>query len=277
MIKKQWKIILSVFLITLIIGIFIIMMLIPRYKKMGMDAYHNGNYELAVKYLERVYPFLNVKKTDDSSKISLLGSLYLDINKPKRAKVILERKLKMLPGAIQTQYNFGRAYYMLGDLDKAEEEFKKILTLERWKDGMKVPLSHEGLAAIYQKRGDLEKALEYIKISLETIRKTEEKFSMDISPYLLAITLFRQASIYIDLKDFDSATKALDRFSERLEKEDNYLFSEKPLRYFYRAKIHDSQGDKDKAMSYYGKFLQEYKIKDENKEFAKKRIQKLKQ
>lgn len=101
---------------------------------------------------ERIHRLLAINPASVTA-LSLLGKFH-SLNFDYDEALSAFRKADSLqPGRAQTQYNLGVTYYQLKDLERAETYFQKAVKLGDYLE------AHLYLGAIYQERGEYEKAL----------------------------------------------------------------------------------------------------------------------
>lgn len=89
---------------------------------------------------------------------------------------LLKQFLEKNPGVYQTYLNIGDCYREKGDVDKAVEEYNKVLEEAKKDDVMGKEMVAKALAAIgdcYLKKGDFETATDYFKQSIESYSDNE--------------------------------------------------------------------------------------------------------
>ena len=85
-----------------------------------------------------------------------LGDTLLREGEARSARAELERSNRLQPGMPETLYSLGKAASLDGDPDSAQKAWSELLTME--KDGPLAAQAHFGLAAIYRKQGNTERA-----------------------------------------------------------------------------------------------------------------------
>ena len=87
-----------------------------------------------------------------------LGRLYMDINQPQRAIPLFNKVLVLDPNAVEAHVRLGWIYSMQRKYDKAESHLQNAI-----KKMPKLTLAYHGLAEIYTKQGQIQKAIEIYK------------------------------------------------------------------------------------------------------------------
>ncbi len=87
-----------------------------------------------------------------------LGRLYMDINQPQRAIPLFNKVLVLDLNAVEAHVRLGWIYSMQRKYDKAESHLQNAI-----KKMPKLTLAYHGLAEIYTKRGQIQKAIEIYK------------------------------------------------------------------------------------------------------------------
>ncbi|MCK4410300.1 MAG: tetratricopeptide repeat protein, partial [Candidatus Eisenbacteria sp.] len=111
---------------------------------------------------------------------SLLGSFYLDVERPADALPVFERVRELAPDDLVAVYQLARAHAESGDdLVAAEEGFKAYIAAEDHPEEPEVASAHWRLAMVYEKQGRYEEAMaeldEAIKLNPEHVMAAESK------------------------------------------------------------------------------------------------------
>jgi tetratricopeptide (TPR) repeat protein len=134
---------------------------------------------------------------------SNLGALYHNMNKPERARDLLE-PLAAQPDtrgifeSIASRQKLGQAHMAEGKLELAEKEFMEVLKLRDSgliQEEAELAQSYGDLGQLYSHRKDWAKALDFFDRAVELYRKEIEDDHL-----FLAITLYNRSSVYEAMK-----------------------------------------------------------------------------
>jgi tetratricopeptide (TPR) repeat protein len=110
--------------------------------------YHRGERDEALKLWESVVSS-PPRSIDAAYALINIGNYYKDKKEYLKAIGYYERAVKLSPGYFMSYYNIGTVYYEMGDMEKAEVNFKKAISLSNDADAH----SHYYLGNIYRDRG----------------------------------------------------------------------------------------------------------------------------
>lgn len=179
------------------------------------SIYHqNGNYALALNYVERALEFSS-RVADEASYIqilNILGLIQLEMGQPGKARGSLDDALRLATRyddlvnlEIITLNNLGYLARELGDYDQAEKIFQSALTKNERVNGIEHPMSSSillNIGTLYFSRNRLDEAV----VIYQSILKTgEEKFGTEHPA--LAVPLFQLSQVY--LQKFDTKLASL--------------------------------------------------------------------
>ena len=116
---------------------------------------------------------------------SLLGTFYLDRERPHDAVPVFERVRELAPDDLVAVYQLARAHYGWGDdLAAAEEGFKAYIAAEDRPKEPEVASAHWRLALVYERQGRYEEAMaeldEAISLNPEHVMAVESKERLDV-------------------------------------------------------------------------------------------------
>jgi len=114
-----------------------------------------------------------------------LGRIY--IAKGSQAKIfeIYERILKLAPDNAEAYYNLGIVYYHAEDDENAIKFFERAIRLDNHAEARLY------LAGIYQRRGDLERAMHYLRERIRLSRGDDDQYAAEARRQLYTILLGR--------------------------------------------------------------------------------------
>lgn len=224
----------------------------------GFIQFRLGNYDRAVKKLD----FLIEMNPDFTQAYLIRGFAQLHLGKYNEAikdfqSVIDEieeyNKKKILPvylNPAELYYLIGHAYFKQGNLDKAEETFKKVIM-----ENMGFYMAHFQLSNIYDQRKSFIGALQEMNAAI--IAKPDDP-------------VFRFNKGYY-MSRFGQATDAIKEYNEAISINPNYSKS-----YFNLAIVYEAIGNKEEAVKNYQIFIDKApKRLNTYIEEAKKRIKAL--
>ena len=134
----------------------------------------------------------------------------------------------------------GMSYKNNGELDKALSYFEESLSLktnEKYK-----PLPYFNIAIIYDKKGDYQKAVEYLQKAIEIDEKYEDYRGASIQKLFLGDT-------YRKMKDYKNAEKYLSEGLEGVKKVGDKNWEAVGYKYF--GWLYRDRGDKKTAREYF--------------------------
>ncbi|UCC40056.1 MAG: tetratricopeptide repeat protein [Candidatus Aminicenantes bacterium] len=151
------------------------------------DGYIPTSRDVYIRQLERNPKItLTLKKIPPSDKGTIKDESSLNLieeanrlfteKKYDESVVLLEQFLEKNPGVYQTCLNIGDCYREKGEVDKAVEEYNKVLEEAKKDDVMGKEMAAKALAAIgdcYLKKGNFEAAADYFKQSIESYSDNE--------------------------------------------------------------------------------------------------------
>ena len=126
-------------------------------------------------------------------------------------KSLWEDAMKKAPGRARPAYNLAKHYVRTGHLDAALALYQKALAQEASKPGYTQALTLNGIASIYYKKGDFERARKFCQRALEIQPKFET------ARYNLVLVLAK-------LKQWDRVAEQIDLLLVRRKNSNVYLF-----------------------------------------------------
>ncbi len=196
----------------------------PNYQyNLGIFYINNGQPELSLKHLDRSL----LLQPDNTLTLLGMGLAHTMLGKFEEAEKNYKKALSLDPGLAEAHNYLGSVYQEMGMLDKAEQEFLKAATNEKYHSR---ELPYYNLARLYLVKEDNEKAFEYIQRSLEfnenlvmslnlngVICENFEKFEAAIASYKRALKhapeeiniKFNLAGAYMKIGDYYNAEKIL--------------------------------------------------------------------
>jgi len=214
------------------------------------EGYNSSYLDMNVRQLRRNPPVnFRLKKLtgfaprmadEESFKLFDKGNLLLQEEKYDEALVVFEEFLTKYPEVYHSHLNIGTCYLKMGELDKAEAEFKLILdkTMENFGDYKKDPQASlrafSGLGELYIRKEDFDTAQEYFAQALDISPEDE------VAAYNVAEVLFSHQRVDEAIKYFELSIQIKKDWSKPYMK----------LGYVYLNK-----GDFDKSLEYFNKFI----------------------
>lgn len=179
----------------------------------------------------------SVTKATDLALIEEAGKLFSD-RKFDEALALLQEFLSNNPTAYQTHINIGDCYKEMGEYEKAEEEYNQALEsakTDEEKGEEMMAKAAAGKGDIYVRKGDLEKAQNFFKESIELLPENEilpynvgeiyfanQKLDEAIEYYDIAIKIkpdwsppyYRQGLVYLNKANYAKAEENFKKFLE---------------------------------------------------------------
>jgi tetratricopeptide (TPR) repeat protein len=153
----------------------------------SIDAYH-GHLAHAViakhedDFVAAESSYLAAASVDsqNSDGWSLLGTFYIDVERPDDAVPVFERVRELAPDDLVAVYQLAHAHFDAGDdLAAAEEGFKAYIAAEDRPEEPEVASAHWRLALVYEGQGRHEEAMaeldEAIRLNPEHVMASESK------------------------------------------------------------------------------------------------------
>jgi tetratricopeptide (TPR) repeat protein len=197
-----------------------------QYQKASVSMQYNLVDE-AIKYLNNA---LSLDPNHYKS-LKLLGHIHFERKNFPEAAAAYEKCLEFQPEDSQVQNNLGHVYHKMGSPEKAEEWYKKALSIDNNFN------ASFGLSQLYFEQNKLESALGFIRKSIQTNNKNFASFNLQgvilnkmkripeaIQSFQAALRLAPNEVItsvnlgiaYINHKDFDSARKLFVKILPRI-------------------------------------------------------------
>ena len=114
-----------------------------------------------------------------------LGRIYIAKGSQTKIFEIYERILKLAPDNAEAYYNLGIVYYHAEDDDNAIKFFERAIRLDNHAEARLY------LAGIYQRRGDLERAMHYLRERIRLSRGDDDQYAAEARRQLYSILLGR--------------------------------------------------------------------------------------
>lgn len=174
-----------------------------RYKKLGFKnekellnraifinpCYFEARFTLADHYLLKSRPDLAVKAAKEVLHINpesvdglmALGKYYMAQNDMLNVLQTYDKVIKIDPDNADAYYNLGIVYYHSKDYDTAIKFFERAIELADHLD------SRLYLAYIYELRGEMDKAIEYLRARIRKRRNEEDRFAEEARKHLFQI------------------------------------------------------------------------------------------
>jgi len=111
--------------------------------------------------------------------------IYMAQNNMPKTFELSERILELAPDHADAYYNLGIAYYHQQDFDQASDFFERAIKLN---DHVEARLY---LASLYERRGDLDLAIRYLRERIRLSRGDDDKYAADARDQLYKILLAR--------------------------------------------------------------------------------------
>lgn len=183
---------------------------------LGLIAYGNDDYEVAIEYYNRALEVSDSMKNDgrysesdiDDNLSVIYGSIANVYNMQDKAHLAIHYYQQALPifekyGWMEStailHYNIGELYHSMGNSDEARSNYLMAVdAAQKSGDSLLVAMSHKGLVAIYNDAGDMAKAEEAANVCYEYYRNHIEEEKGD---YIVTILAFArlQMNHYNDL------------------------------------------------------------------------------
>jgi len=177
----------------------------------------------------------SITNETDLALIEEAGQLFSD-RKYDEALIMLQEFLTNNPTAYQTHINIGDCYKEKGEYDRAEEEYDLALESAKTDEESGEEMTAKAMAGkgdIYVRKGDLEKAQNYFKESIELLPENEilpynvgeiyfanQKLDEAIEYYDIAIQIkpdwslpyYRQGLVYLNKANYSKAEENFTKF-----------------------------------------------------------------
>lgn len=127
----------------------------------GIEAYTDGNYDLAVQELQLALE-KNYTNYQPSEVYNLLGSAYLELDNLEKSISAYQKAIEFNPDSYQVWVNLGIAYRQSGDLERAEQSYQKALRIEP-----NYAELYASIGVLYIVKGEPEKAVLALETSIE--------------------------------------------------------------------------------------------------------------
>ncbi len=114
-----------------------------------------------------------------------LGRIYIANGNQAKIFEIYERILKLASGNAEAYYNLGIVYYHAEDDDNAIKFFERAIQLDNHAEARLY------LAGIYQRRGDLERAMHFLRERIRLSRGDDDQYAAEARRQLYSILLGR--------------------------------------------------------------------------------------
>jgi tetratricopeptide (TPR) repeat protein len=197
--------------------------------------YQKASVSMQYNLVDEAIKYLNIALTLDPNhykSLKLLGHIHFERKNFPEAAAAYEKCLEFQPEDAQVQTNLGNAYHKMGSAEKAEEGYKKALSIDNNFN------ASFGLAQLYFEQGKLEPALGFIRKSIQTNNKNFASFNLQgvilnkmkripeaINSFQAALRLSPNEVItsvnlgiaYINQKDFNSARKLFEKILPTIE------------------------------------------------------------
>lgn len=186
---------------------------------LGLIAYGNDDYEVAIEYYNRALEVSDSMKNDgrysesdiDDNLSVIYGSIANVYNMQDKVHLAIHYYQKALPifekyGWLESTailyYNIGELYNSMGNSDEARSNYLMAVdAAQKSGDSLLVAMSHKGLVAIYNDAGDMAKVEEAANVSYEYYRNHIEEEKGD---YIVTILAFARLQMN-HYKDLDRA------------------------------------------------------------------------
>jgi len=213
----------------------------------GLGHIYNArkDYKTARKYFEDALKFNNTR--DDDRVIAMLGLGWVNANERKHKEAIAcyEKVLKEEPLEMLALLSMGNAYNWLGQYDKAEKYFKRVLEIDKHNE-----YALAGLGTVHLNKGDIRRSEELLTQSLKVNNSTYS------CPYEGLGVLYLQQG---------KTKEAEDSFKKAIEINPTIEYK----KYNGLAKIYIKQGKLKEAKELLDKSIQNYPYDNEAKELLK--------
>ena len=186
---------------------------------LGLIAYGNDDYEVAIEYYNRALEVSDSMKNDgrysesdiDDNLSVIYGSIANVYNMQDKVHLAIHYYQKALPifekyGWLESTailyYNIGELYNSMGNSDEARSNYLMAVdAAQKSGDSLLVAMSHKGLVAIYNDAGDMAKVEEAANVCYEYYRNHIEEEKGD---YIVTILAFARLQMN-HYKDLDRA------------------------------------------------------------------------
>lgn len=186
---------------------------------LGLIAYGNDDYEVAIEYYNRALEVSDSMKNDgrysesdiDDNLSVIYGSIANVYNMQDKAHLAIHYYQQALPifekyGWMEStailHYNIGELYHSMGNSDEARSNYLMAVdAAQKSGDSLLVAMSHKGLVAIYNDAGDMAKVEEAANVCYEYYRNHIEEEKGD---YIVTILAFARLQMN-HYKDLDRA------------------------------------------------------------------------
>lgn len=186
---------------------------------LGLIAYGNDDYEVAIEYYNRALEVSDSMKNDgrysesdiDDNLSVIYGSIANVYNMQDKVHLAIHYYQKALPifekyGWLESTailyYNIGELYNSMGNSDEARSNYLMAVdAAQKSGDSLLVAMSHKGLVAIYNDAGDMAKVEEAANVCYEYYRNHIEEEKGD---YIVTVLAFARLQMN-HYKDLDRA------------------------------------------------------------------------